>query len=483
MVSIPVWAFVALCVFAAWAALDRVFLPGLRWLLRRRVNRIIEELNASLALRLEPMRLTGRQVLIDRLLYDEEVQTAALAHAREHGMRHDEVMAEVGTYAREIVPGFNAYAYFRIGYLLVRSVARALYRVRLGAARDGDLRAIPDGACVVFVMNHRSNMDYLLVAYLAATRSALSFAVGEWARVWPLQTLLRALGAYFIRRGSGNDLYRKVLARYVSMATAAGLTQAMYPEGGLSKTGALQSARLGLLAYMVRGFKVRTAELAAAQERAQPFDVVFIPVGINYDRVLEDRTLLALRDRTERAPPPVAGLLGLMRFLGNQMWLAVTGRWYRFGYAGVGFGQPVSLSRYSAEQGVDWHDEARFREQVESLGNHLLDAVGNVVPVLPVALTAKVMLDAERPLDVLEVKNRIVALIEHLEAGGVHVHVPRADRDYAVNVGIRMLELRRMIANVGGLLEAVPAEADLLGYYAASIDHYFAGQSAGGADE
>ena len=55
---------------------------------------------------------------------------------------------------------------------------------------------------MVFVVNHRSNMDYVLVAYLAAERTALSYAVGEWAQVWPLQTLIRSMGAYFIRRNS-----------------------------------------------------------------------------------------------------------------------------------------------------------------------------------------------------------------------------------------------------------------------------------------
>ncbi len=30
-------------------------------------------------------------------------------------------------------------------------------------------------------------MDYLLVSFLAAEQVALSYAVGEWARIWPLQ--------------------------------------------------------------------------------------------------------------------------------------------------------------------------------------------------------------------------------------------------------------------------------------------------------
>ena len=107
---------------------------------------------------------------------------------------------------------------------------------------------------MVFVINHRSNMDYVLVTYLVSESSALSYAVGEWARVWALQSLIRAMGGYFVRRDSSNPLYRKVLARYVHMATASGVAQAVFPEGGLTRDGRLRPPKLGLLSYMVSGF-------------------------------------------------------------------------------------------------------------------------------------------------------------------------------------------------------------------------------------
>ena len=146
-------------------------------------------------------------------------------------------------------------------------------------------RAINPKSTVVFVMNHRSNMDYVLVAFLAAEHVALSYAVGEWARVWPLQSLIRAMGAYFVHRNSGDPLYRTVLQRYVQMATEGGVPQAIYPEGGLTLDGKLRPPKLGLLDYMLRAYD-------PAAER----DLVFIPVGINYDRVLEDRTQLQKLD-------------------------------------------------------------------------------------------------------------------------------------------------------------------------------------------
>jgi glycerol-3-phosphate O-acyltransferase len=83
----------------------------------------------------------------------------------------------------------------------------------VSAADPAGLRNIDPDSTVVFVMNHRSNMDYVLISYLAAERVTLSFAVGEWARVFPLDMLIRAMGAFFVRRGSQNPLYRKVLER------------------------------------------------------------------------------------------------------------------------------------------------------------------------------------------------------------------------------------------------------------------------------
>lgn len=57
------------------------------------------------------------------------------------------------------------------------------------------------------------------------------------------------MGAYFVRRNSGDDLYRRVLERYIAMATEAGVPQAVFPEGGLSRDGRLREPRLGVLDY------------------------------------------------------------------------------------------------------------------------------------------------------------------------------------------------------------------------------------------
>jgi len=304
-------------------------------------------------------------------------------------------------------------------------------------------------------------MDYVLVSYLAAERTALSYAVGEWARIWPLQNLIRSMGAYFIRRDSRDPLYRRVLERYVQMATESGIVQAVFPEGGLTRDGALRPPRLGLLDYMLRAFDPRS-----------PRDLVFVPVGINYDRVLEDRALLL--DGTGEKPGVVSKSAAAARFAVRQAGLWLFGRWHRFGYACVNFGSPLSMRDWVTRRGVDLRSlggDERKRE-VEVFGRELMAAVGRVVPVLPVSLVATVLVEAGgAPVPGLELHRRVQELVRNLELSDAHVYVPRTDEDYATAVGLRMLTLRRLVVEREGAFSVAPGELGVLRYYANGIAH------------
>jgi glycerol-3-phosphate O-acyltransferase len=450
--AVPVWLALPVAVLAAWAAYDKLALPALRWMLARPADQVIDELSTRLRIGIRPFQRTRRQALIHRLMTDPKVLQAAERHARERGAALPKVMRQVERYAREIVPAFNAYLYFRIGYWLGRRLAQTLYRVRLGYIDTEGLARIDADATVIFVMNHRSNMDYVLAGYLAAEQTALSYAVGEWARLWPLSALVRAMGAYFVRRNSTDELYRRVLERYIAMATEAGVPQAVFPEGGLSRDGRMREPRLGVLDYMLRGFR-------HDGER----DLVFVPLGINYDRVLEDRTLLSAemagRSRT---------VWGAIRFLVHNLRLMMRSEWHRFGYACVNFGSPISMRAY----GVDFNGlggEAR-KAAVARLGRELMDAVGRVVPVVPVALIAHIFLE-QGTLTELDLKAETRRVVDRLDRA--HVYIPRRDLDYAVGVGLRMLRLRRLVEEREGVFSVREAERPLLAYYANSIAHLF----------
>jgi glycerol-3-phosphate O-acyltransferase len=463
-VSLPIWLAVVLIALAAWALVGHLLLPGARWVLRRRVNRVLEELDARLKIRIPPFKLTKREVLISRLVDDPQIQEAAEAEGRETEASRSAIRRRVEGYAREIVPQFNAYLYFRIGYAVARRVVRFLYRVRLGYSDEEGLAALDPNATVVFLINHRSNMDYILVSYLAAEKAALSYAVGEWARIWPLQALIRSMGAYFVRRNSKDPLYRKVLERYVSMATAAGVTQAVFPEGGLSREGKLRPPKLGILDYTVRSFDPAGR------------DVAFVPVGINYDRVFEDRSFLVERDPAARRPRTGGAVANTIGFVVRNISLMARNKWHRFGYACVNFGSPVSLAAYARARGVDFRALPKEERcaRVEDLGRELMAAIARVIPVVPVPLVATVFVrDPDTPRTELELKSEVLTLMDELDGRGAHVYVPRKDQDYAITVGLRMLTLRHLVDEKDGLYVARKEELPLLRYYANSVAHLF----------
>ena len=384
-ITISLWVFLLLVVVALIAILDRVLIPSTRWFLRRRINRVIDEIGARLDIEIRPFQLTKRQVLIDRLAFDPYVMQAMQEYAQAHDMPLEVVQKKVMRYARETVPSFNAYLYFRIGYWVAKKIARLLYRVRVGLFQNEQYRRIDPESTVVFVMNHRSNMDYILVAFLAAERTTLSYAVGEWAKIWPLQMLIRAMGAFFVRRKSGNALYRRVLERYIHMATGEGVCQAVFLEGGLSRDGCLRDPKLGLVDYMLRGF-----------DPEKDRDIVFIPGGINYDRTLEDRSLLRALDPKAQKRSGWFVVRTTVRFIARSMVLMVFSRWRRYGYACVNFGTPLSARAYCREQGVQFHTLPRAERfpQVERLCRRIMTDIANVVPVLPVSLVAMVFRNA-----------------------------------------------------------------------------------------
>ncbi|GGH35478.1 glycerol-3-phosphate acyltransferase [Cribrihabitans marinus] len=445
-ITIPLWLFAIILLFAAITFASHFLFPSVRWFFRRRLERAVARLNQRLERPIQPFKLARRHDTIQRLIYDPQVGRAVQAHARREGIPEAVAFEQAKRYAREIVPSFSAFAYFGLAIRVARFLSNMFYEVRLNHTAPEEVHGIDPDATVVFVMNHRSNMDYVLVTYLAARQSALSYAVGEWARVWPLSRLIRAMGAYFIRRKSRNDLYRHVLSCYVRQATEAGVTQAIFPEGGLSLSGGLGPPKLGLLKYMIAG--------ATNENR----DVVFVPVALNYDRVLEDSILTDAASRPDRRFRARIGVV--TRWMLKQLWQRLRGRSHQFGLAAVQFGVPLSLDRFRAETGSDF---------INPLADELMARIGQVVPILPVPAIAW-MLTRHQSLTPDEIEAQYRRLSGAAEGG---------DTSAFVTAALRQLQGRGLVEMSGDTVRASGDRPQLLQYYAASISHLLPGDAAG----
>lgn len=444
-VSMPLWVFALILLFAVVTFASHFLFPSVRWFFRKRAERVIARVNERLTRPIEPFKLARRYDMIQRLIYDPEVTKAIVEYADEEGIPENVAFEKARHYAREIVPSFSATAYFTFGMRIARWLTHILYRVRLGAFDRSELEKIDPNATVIFVMNHRSNMDYVLVTHLVSRASTLSYAVGEWARVWPLSSVIKMLGAYFIRRRSRGSLYRKILAQYVRMATDGGVTQAMFPEGGLSLTGKVGDPKLGLLSYIVTG------------RRDDARDVIFVPVGLNYDQVLEDRFLINADKIGKRRFRP--SVWSVLRSVTVYAWWRITGKFKGFGTASVGFGRPLELSDYDGQD-----------DPTAAVALELMTRIRAVVPVLAAPLVA-------RAIAVGKTSNRseIIAYVNQTLEALERRSMPRPRRkvEQMVDETLARWQLRRLVAVDGEAVMIAKDGADVLAYYAETIEHHF----------
>jgi len=441
----PIWAFVLILLFAAVTFASHFLFPSVRWFFRKRAERVIAKLNMRLTRPIEPFKLARRYDMIQRLIYDPEVTQAVADYAREEKIPENVAFEKARHYAREIVPSFSATAYFTVGVRFARWLTRMLYRVRLGAFDRDALEKIDPDATVIFVMNHRSNMDYVLVTHLVSRAGTLSYAVGEWARVWPLSSVIKMLGAYFIRRRSRGSLYRRVLARYVQLATEGGVTQAMFPEGGLSLTGKVGEAKLGLLSYIV------------SNTPQNGRDVIFVPVALNYDQVLEDRFLINAGKIGKRRFRPSAWTV--VRSCAVYAWWRLRGKFRGFGTASVGFGTPLELSSIPVSEG-----------RTEAVAVELMARIKKVVPILAVPLVARALV-AQPDTNRAALVGAVSLMLDDLRSR--NMPLPRREIGAMVDDALSRFALRKVVVTSGQHVVVPTEQAEIIAYYADTISHHF----------
>lgn len=392
----------------------------------------------------------------------ERVRREIAAWARARGVPEAEGEAKARQYFREIVPKFNLLAYYRLGHPIARAFLTGLYRV---VVNRGPMRRFSEGlgrrAVVIYAINHRSNTDYLLVAHMLFKFISLSYAVGEWARVWPLNHLFKWFGAYFVRRRFREGLYHAVLSEFVATITRRGVTQGIFIEGGLTRDGAWQKPKLGMLDYIV----------GSKRDPAFTDPLYIIPTAINYDRVLEDRVLT--RELIEAGEGPgrwEQARTTTVFFLKNSFRI-LTGRLRRYGYAIVTFGEPVSVDDFVASHPEVLSEafEAKkpaLRELARTIAMRMSDAL----PATPVTVLARIFRQNDgKPLSEAE----ILRAIEQVRSAEER---PWLIREHAASdiwrAAKKVLRLRRLIEVGPGGWRWVPAERHLLDYYANALVPY-----------
>jgi glycerol-3-phosphate O-acyltransferase len=247
-------------------------------------------------------------------------------------------------------------------------------------------------------------MDYLLLAYVLYYEGMVPphTAAGVNLNFWPVGPLLRMGGAFYLRRTfSGNRLYAVVFAEYVQYLVAKGHPIKFYLEGGRSRTGRLLPPKTGLLSMVVQTYLKKPEK-----------PVVFVPIYVGYDKVLEVRTYHSELRGAKKQKESL-----------SQLFKASSELRAKFGKAYIGFGEPIFLKDYLQAQYPNWHEDIGTDEEkpkwlnslVSSLAESSLKTINRTAVVSPMGVFALVMLSVPAKAlpedDLTEMMERFVRLI------------------------------------------------------------------------
>lgn len=357
----------------------------------------------------------------EQVMRDKGLRRALEREAAERGRPVEALVAEARGDLAEVASRFSP-AFIELVRPLFAWFFRRLYdSVELDEAGLERVKRAAAEAPLVLCPSHKSHIDYLCLSW-AFYENGLTpphVAAGINLAFWPFGRIARAGGAFFIRRTvKGDRVYTAVLRAYVKQLLRDRFPQEFFPEGGRSRTGKLLPPRTGLFSMEVDAWLEGAAQ-----------DVVFVPVAVDYEHLVEARSYARELAGGEKRKEDLRGLWKARKVLGRKY-----GRLY------LQFGEPVSLRRLAEQRlgagaaslapdevmpspeappgpGRDG-GAADKRELVQHLANRVAWGISEVITVTPVGLLAAALLShTRRGISGAEVARR-VDLLRRLAADG-----------------------------------------------------------------
>ena len=259
-------------------------------------------------------------------------------------------------------------------------------------------KAMSRQAPLILVPCHKSHIDYLMLSYILFQNNlpCPHVAAGKNLSFWPLGPIFRAGGAFFIRRTfRGAVLYAKVFSEYIYKLLQEGFNIEIFIEGGRSRTGKLLMPKLGFLSILLNAFKNGACE-----------DLIFVPVYIGYDQILEEDAYLVEVGGGQKEPENLLQIIKARRFLKQ-----------RFGKIYINFNEPVSLNAILKAYDEPLADmpPKTLNTLCRDLGWRMINAINLAGIVTPHALVAASVLNcpskrfnAEELFDIIDTYMRLL---------------------------------------------------------------------------
>ena len=204
-------------------------------------------------------------------------------------------------------------------------------------------------------------------------------AAGKNLSFWPLGPLFRSGGAFFIRRTfKGAVLYANIVREYIFTLLEEGYNIEIFLEGGRSRSGKLITPKLGLISILINAYQKGACE-----------DLIFVPIFVGYDRVIEESAYLHELKGGQKEPENITQIIKAGKIFKK-----------RYGKIYIKFNEPISIKDVLAQQNRTITDltAKEINTECRKLGYKILNDIDKVSVVTPHGLVASAILNCSKEI-------------------------------------------------------------------------------------
>ncbi len=323
--------------------------------------------------------LKSMEELKQDILTNERLQTFMFQHSEKRDIPLPQVHKKADSYLNEIAAKYNLILIKTASVVLTWCFKTMFDGVTVDQAGLNKAKSISQKGPLILVPCHKSHIDYLILSYLMYHNNMPCplIAAGKNLSFWPIGSIFRGGGAFFIRRTfRGAVLYSKVFAEYIYNLLKEGFNIEFFIEGGRSRTGKLILPKLGLLSILINSYKNGACE-----------DMFFVPIFIGYDQVLEESSYLNEIEGEQKQPESLKQVIKARKFLKK-----------RYGRIYAQFHDPISFKELVEQYGtpIEKMPSKEVNILCRNLGHRIINAINRVSVVTPYALVAAAALNCSR---------------------------------------------------------------------------------------
>lgn len=323
--------------------------------------------------------LKSRTEIIQGVMTHPETQKIISEYAAEHKVPINKAQKEAANFLDEIAANYNLKV-VKLFDICLRWIFRAMFD---GTSVDQEglnkIRQASKKGPLVLVPCHKSHLDYLILSYVFYHNNlpCPHIAAGKNLSFWPIGPLFRGGGAFFLRRTfKGEPLYPKIFSAYINKLLTEGFHMEFFIEGGRSRTGKLLPPKVGFLSLLVDAYMKNNWE-----------DMLFVPIFIGYDRVLEEKAYIHEMEGGKKSPETFLNVLKARKFLKKK-----------YGKIYINFHEPFSIKEHFskgqtpfAKLGTD-----EQKQQLHFFGEKIINAINNEAVITPHAIIAAALLNCSQ---------------------------------------------------------------------------------------